>query len=97
MKCKLKCFPEAIDSQSHLLRCPKVLEELEPAEMESIKIVKYSDIFGSLEQQRKVILSLMRIMEIRTKLIEKESQKTDHKKKLNKKEEKNIRKIGTRH
>ena len=73
MKCKLKCLPEAIDSQSHLLRCPKVLEELQPAELESIKVVQYSDIFGSLEQQRKVVLSLMRIMEIRTKLIEKES------------------------
>jgi hypothetical protein len=73
MKCKLKCLPEAIDSQSHLLRCPKVLEELEPAELESVKVVQYSDMFGSLEQQRKVVLSLMRIMEIRTKLLEKES------------------------
>ena len=53
MKCKLKCLPEAIDSQSYLLRRPKILKELEPAELESNKVVQYSDIFGSLEQQRK--------------------------------------------
>ena len=69
----MKCLPEAIASQSHLLRCPKVLEELEPAELETSQVVQYSDIFGSLEQQRKVVLSLMRVMEIRTKLLEKES------------------------
>ena len=38
MQCKLKCQPDVIDCQSHLLKCPRVLGQFEPAELETIKV-----------------------------------------------------------
>ena len=68
--CKLGCQQDAIDCQSHTLSCHKVLEKLTPDELKSLKDVKYSDIFGSLEEQRKVAWILILVMEIRNEMLE---------------------------
>ena len=68
--CKLGCQQDAIDCQSHTLSCQKVLEKLTPDELKSLKDVKYSDIFGSLEKQRKVAWILILVMEIWNEMLE---------------------------
>ena len=70
LSCPLKC--DAVDSQSHLLVCPVLLAELDSSEEETARSVHYNDIYGSLEQQREVVLVLMRLLDIREKLIKKE-------------------------
>ena len=68
--CKLGCQKDAIDCQSQTLSCQKVLEKLTPDELKNIKAVKYSDIIGSLEEQRKVAWILILVMEIRNEILE---------------------------
>ena len=56
---------EAVDSQSHVLQCSILLDNLS-----YLKQVEYSHIFGTLEQQRKVVLVLARMLERREELLE---------------------------
>ena len=74
MRCQLMCQEtNAIDCQSHLLQCQFLLDRLTPEELERTKEVTYRDIYGSLEQQRKVVVVLSRMLEIREEELEKES------------------------
>ena len=74
VRCQLMCQEtNAIDCQSHLLQCQSLLDRLTPEELERTKEVTYRDIYGSLEQQRKVVVVLSRLLEIREEKLEKES------------------------
>ena len=66
--CKMKCNQTgAIDNQEHLLSCPILLSNLKSDQISS---VNYDNIFGSLEEQRKVVNVLIQLPEIRNKILE---------------------------
>ena len=70
-RCSMKCNDlEAIDNQNHILQCQVLLEKLSPEEKLSASQVKYNDIFGSLEEQSKVVLVLARMLDIREEILE---------------------------
>ena len=49
--------PNALDSQPHLLHCKELAKFLGSDEFLRTKGVKYEDIFGSLEEQKEVVLT----------------------------------------
>ena len=65
MECKLKCE----DIQSHLLDCSIIQGQLGKTEQEKVKSVPYDRIYGTLEQQREVVLVLGRMLEIRDQIL----------------------------
>ena len=66
--CKMKCNQTgALDNQEHLLSCPILLSKFKSDQISS---VKYDNIFGSLEEQRKVANVLIQLLEVRNKLLE---------------------------
>ena len=71
MRCQLNCSDkEALDSQSHLLHCSVLLKKLSTEEQLNMSQVEYTDIFGTLDQQRSVVLVLTRILELREELLD---------------------------
>ena len=71
MRCQINCDDlEAIDSQFHLLHCSVLLEQLCPEEQASLRKVKYNHIFGTLDQQRTIVLLLTKILELREELLD---------------------------
>ena len=71
MRCQLNCIDkEAIDSQSHLLNCSVLLQKLSTEEQVNVSKVEYTDIFGTLDQQRSVVLVFTRILELREELLD---------------------------
>ena len=62
--CKTLCG-ENIDSQSHALACKSVLRKLTQTEVNLIKQVEYSDLFGSVDQQYQITSIYKRIIEVR--------------------------------
>ena len=70
-RCRMNCKDlEAIDSQCHILQCSVLLEKLTPEEHHSAHQVKYDHIFGSLDQQRSVVLVLARMLDIREEILD---------------------------
>ena len=63
----------ALDSQAHLLQCKELAKLLSDEENLMTKGVKYEDIFGSLEEQREVVVVMARLLEVREEQLEKES------------------------
>ena len=68
MECKLKC-QQGEDIQSHLLDCSVIQGQLGKTEQEKVKSVLYDHIYGTLEQQREVVLVLGRMLEIRDEIL----------------------------
>ena len=69
-----KCSnPQAVDKQSHLIYCEAIKPQLSSEEVLEAQGVEYTHIYGTLEQQEKVVLLLSRLVEIREGLLEKES------------------------
>ena len=61
---------DAIDNQPHILKCSVLLEKLSPEEHQAADQVAYNHIFGTLDQQRNMVLVLSRMLDIREELIE---------------------------
>ena len=73
LRCSLKCSNlDQLDQQSHLLHCEAVKAFLTSGEKSEAQGVEYSHIYGTLEQQSKVVLVLSRLLEIREGLLEQE-------------------------
>jgi hypothetical protein len=78
MRCRLNCEDqEANDCQSHLLDCQTILENLSPEEQIGASRLKYNDIFGTLEQQGKIVPVVSRMLEVRKELLEKQGLPVD--------------------
>ena len=72
-RCRLKCTTlNAVDQQAHLFRCQTILNQLSIEEREHAHSVKYSDTFGPVELQWKVVKVMIRMLEIREDLLEKD-------------------------
>ena len=68
MESKLKC-QQGEDIQSHILDCSVIQSQLGETEQEKVPSVVYDHIYGTLEQQREVVLVLGRMLEIRDKIL----------------------------
>merc|ERR1719319_202445 len=71
-QCPLLCRDTARDTQRHLLECPVLLAALTTKEEEQRDAVSYEDIFGDVEMQLCITPVLMRLLEIREELIERQ-------------------------
>ena len=56
---------KAIDTQSHALACELVKRELTQNELDILNNVKYSDLYGSMDQQYSITKIFQRILQIR--------------------------------
>ena len=62
LTCSLCGDPNSSETEIHLLRCPKLMEDITlKKEMEK---VSYSDVFGKIEEQKKVAEVFAKIMAI---------------------------------
>ena len=74
--CPMNCFDiSPLDTQSHLLNCSTLKDKLSSEESIGAKKVKYNHIYGSVEEQRGVILVLARLLDIRKEMLE---EREDH-------------------
>ena len=72
MSCPLKCnSTNQQDEQEHLLKCHRLMAELKIAQS-----VEYKDLFGNTHEQKAAVLMLMKLLEVRTRLLEKDIQAT---------------------
>ena len=69
-RCPLQCTDTAEDTQSHLLECPVLLARRTVEEEQARDETKYTDIYGDLQQQRRVATVLERILEVRMEELE---------------------------
>ena len=69
LECPFLCPTE--DTPEHLLHCTTLLSKLEPCDRHEVSEVHYMVIFGSTLQQKKIVNMLSKLMEIRTKLLNK--------------------------
>ena len=71
LKCKLN-FPDldTIDCQEHLLSCQSLTARLSSEQKDKLKGLKYSNIFGSTEEQIQIVWIFARLLEIREELLE---------------------------
>ena len=71
LKCKLNCPDlDAIDCQEHLLSCQSLTTRLSSEQQDSLKGLKYSNIFGSTEEQIQIVRIFASLLEIREELLE---------------------------
>ena len=71
MRCKLECPDlDAIDCQEHLLSCKSLISRLSIEQQVPLKDIKYSNIFGSTEEQHKIVEIFSCLLEIRGNLLE---------------------------
>ena len=68
LSCALGCSEE--DSQSHVLDCKPILEQLNPEQLETAKTVKYIDIYNCLEIQKVTVTVYSWLLNIRERLLE---------------------------
>merc|ERR1719319_1749043 len=71
-QCPLLRRDTARDTQRHLLECPVLLAGLSVKEEEMRDQTKYDDIYGDVEMQLCILPVLMRLLEIREELIERQ-------------------------
>ena len=64
--CPFKC-KNSYDTQAHVLSCP---DHLSQYHKNDLNLVQYSDIFGSLLGQSKVIISFQQLMRVSERLLE---------------------------
>jgi hypothetical protein len=68
LTCPLKCFNE-IDTQQHLLHCQGLVPSLKESQKDLLKTVQYSDIFGSIDDQAKVVGIFLDLLRTRKRLL----------------------------
>ena len=75
--CPFKCKSEK-DSQEHMLQCHGILSYLTIGQQEELSTVKYSDLFGSIQQQSKITQVFQFLLKIRYRLLENSQQPAYH-------------------
>ena len=71
MSCKLNCQDlEIIDCQEHILSCKTLISSLGIEHQVTLKEVKYLDVFGCTEKQRKIVQIYISLLEIRDETLE---------------------------
>ena len=61
---------DAIDCQEHLLSCKSLISRLSIEQQVTLKDIKYSNIFGSTEEQHRIVEIFSCLLEIRDNLLE---------------------------
>ena len=69
--CPMECSENPpLDTQSHLLKCSTLVGKLTHEEKVAVKEVEFSHIYGSVKEQRGVILSRARMLDIWEEVLE---------------------------
>ena len=68
LQCSIKNCSE-IEDQQHLLRCKPVLRKLDKKQIIKLSKVKYSYIFSNTKQQKKLIETIVPILDMRRSLL----------------------------
>jgi len=71
-QCPLLCRDTEEDTQRHLLECPVLLAALTVKGEEQRDAVEYEDLFGDMEMQLRITPVMMRLLEIREELAERQ-------------------------
>ena len=69
LSCPFKCFNES-DTQQHLLFCEGLIPSLTHSQKDALKLVKYSDIFGDINEQANVVRIFTALLRIRKRLLD---------------------------
>ena len=69
LSCPFQCYNES-DTQQHLLLCQGLIPSLTVNQKDLLKLVKYSDIFGSIEEQVNVVGIFQVLLKIRKRLLD---------------------------
>ena len=75
LSCPLKCLNE-IDTQQHLLHCQGLVPSLKESQQHLLKTVKYSDIFGSIDEQVKIVGIFQELVNMRKRLLTNRNQQS---------------------
>ena len=75
LSCPLKCLNE-IDTQEHLLHCHGLVPSLSESQQQLLKTVKYSDIFGSIDEQVKIVGIFQELVNLRKRLLTNRNQQS---------------------
>ena len=67
--CSMKCNT-SIDSQSHILNCPKLLLHLNEKQKEDVRNVRYEYLFGNITEQLNITKVFKMLLHIRQRLLE---------------------------
>ena len=69
ISCQLHCQGQE-DSQEHLLSCQSVISCLSEGNQQLLNSVKYSDLFGTLEEQLRITNTFLILIRVRIRLLE---------------------------
>jgi hypothetical protein len=69
ISCQLHCQGQE-DSQEHLLSCQSVISCLSEGNQQLLNSVKYSDLFGTLEEQLRITNTFLILIRVSTRLLE---------------------------
>ena len=69
-QCPLNCRDTSQDTQRHLVECPVLRTGLTVAEDKVLEVTKYDDIFGEMQDQKRAVYILTRLLEIRESFLE---------------------------
>ena len=71
MFCPLNCkSPNQQDEQEHLLKCKRLISELNSEQSEIAQVVEYKYLFGNTHEQKAAVLIFMKLLEVRNRLLE---------------------------
>ena len=62
--CKMLCG-KGIDSQRHALSCKAILDKLSIPELDIMNQLRYSHLYGSIDEQETITMMFIRILQIR--------------------------------
>ena len=70
ISCPLQCSVHNEDTQEHLLCCPKLVAQLSISQLRQLEQVKYSDLYGTVAEQKEITEIFLILLRIRTRLQE---------------------------
>ena len=71
MFCPLNCkSPNQQDEQEHLLKCKRLISELNSEQSEIAQVVEYKYLFGNTHEQKAAVSIFMKLLEVRNRLLE---------------------------
>ena len=76
-QCQFKCLNKE-DSQEHMLSCHKLIRHLEPQHKETLRNVKYGDLFGNPTKQLGITQMFRILLKTRERLLGKNQEPAYH-------------------
>ena len=71
-----RCNKTSQDDQEHMLFCQSIFAQLKDTEAKAAQEIFYKDIYGSLENQKMAVEIFTRFLDVRSRLLQQETQTT---------------------